>query len=101
MTVAAAQHVEGLRFASNRRSTIAKALGIIMVQYDLDNERAFAVLQRLSSHENRKLFDIAQNVLHSRGLPRGAGGSRRGLGALARAGPGASASDCVAPGCRW
>ena len=43
-----------------------------MVRYDLDDERAFAVLQRLSSHENRKLFDIAQDVIHSRGLPRGA-----------------------------
>jgi GAF domain-containing protein len=72
MAVASAQHVAGLRFATDRRSTIGKALGIIMVKYDLDDERAFAVLQRLSSHENRKLFDIAQDVIHSRGLPRAA-----------------------------
>ena len=69
MAVASAQHVEGLRFANDRRSTIGKALGIIMVRYDLDDERAFAVLQRLSSRENRKLFDIAQDVIHRRGLP--------------------------------
>jgi hypothetical protein len=35
---------------------ILSALGIIKVQYE---DRAFAMLQRLSSHENRKLFDIA------------------------------------------
>ena len=72
MAVASAQHVEGLRFANDRRSTIGKALGITMVRYDLDDERAFAVLQPLSSPENHKLFDIAQDVIHSRGLPRGA-----------------------------
>jgi hypothetical protein len=48
---------------------ILSALGIIKVQYE---DRAFAMLQRLSSHENRKLFDIAQDVVQSRGLPWGA-----------------------------
>ena len=41
-----------------------------MVTYDLDDERAFAVLQRVSSHGNRKLFDLAQEVIASRALPR-------------------------------
>jgi hypothetical protein len=48
---------------------ILSARGIILVQYD---DRAFAVVQRLSSHENRKLFDIAQDVIRSRGPPRSA-----------------------------
>lgn len=69
VAVAAAQQIEGLRFAVDRRATIGKALGIIMAKYDLDDERAFAVLHRLSSHENRKLYDIAQDVIASRGLP--------------------------------
>lgn len=67
-TVAAARQVEGLKFAMDRRTTIGKALGMIMVRYDLDDERAFAVLQRLSSHENRKLYEIAQEVVTGRGL---------------------------------
>lgn len=70
MAVAAAQQVEGLRFAVDRRTVIGKALGILMVTYDLDDERAFAVLQRVSSHENRKLFDVAQEVITLRTLPR-------------------------------
>lgn len=69
MSVAAAQQVEGLMFAVDRRATIGKALGIIMATYDVDEERAFAVLQRLSSHGNRKLFDVAQDVVATRSLP--------------------------------
>jgi GAF domain-containing protein len=69
MAVAAAQQVEGLRFAVDRRTTIGKALGIIMVTYDLNDDRAFTVLQRLSSHENRKLFNVAEDVVSSRSLP--------------------------------
>ena len=41
-----------------------------MVKCDLDDARAFVVLQRLSSHENRKLFHVAQAAAPSRGLPR-------------------------------
>jgi GAF domain-containing protein len=70
MAVAAAQQVEGLRYAVDRRTTIGKALGIIMVTFDLNDDRAFTVLQRLSSHENRKLFDVAQDVVSSGSLPR-------------------------------
>jgi GAF domain-containing protein len=69
LAVAAAQQVEGLRFAIDRRTVIGKALGILMVTYHLHDERAFAVLQRVSSHENRKLFDVAQEVVLTRGLP--------------------------------
>lgn len=69
-SVAAAQQVEGLMFANDRRATIGKALGIIMMTYGLDDERAFTVLQRLSSYENRKLFDVAQDVVSERALPR-------------------------------
>ena len=68
--VAAAQQVEGLRFANDRRATIGKALGILMMKYHMDDTRAFAVLQRLSSHQNRKLYDIAQEIVASRDLPR-------------------------------
>ncbi|MQW77841.1 GAF domain-containing protein [Nocardioides sp. dk4132] len=69
MAVASAQQIDGLRLANDRRTAIGKALGIIMVKYDLQDDLAFAVLQRLSSHENRKLFDIAQDVVAARGLP--------------------------------
>ncbi|WP_256841325.1 GAF and ANTAR domain-containing protein [Ornithinimicrobium cryptoxanthini] len=66
MAIAQAQQVEGLRFANDRRTTIGKALGIVMVTYDLDDAKAFDVLRRLSSHENRKLFDLAQDIINGR-----------------------------------
>jgi len=69
VAVAAAQEVQGLRFAVDRRTTIGKALGILMAKYDLDDDRAFDVLQRLSSHENRKLYDVSLGVVSLRGLP--------------------------------
>ena len=68
-TLASAQEIEGLQVAVDRRTVIGKALGIIMVKYDLDDERAFTVLKRLSSHENRKLYAVAEDVVATRGLP--------------------------------
>jgi GAF domain-containing protein len=73
VAVAAAQEVQDLKFAMDRRTTIGKALGIIMVKYDLDDDRAFTVLRRFSSHQNRKLYDIAQDVIRLRGLPAAGG----------------------------
>lgn len=67
--VAAAQRVEGLQFAVDRRTTIGMALGIIMAKYDLGDDQAFSVLRRNSSHETRPLDDVARDVVASRGLP--------------------------------
>jgi GAF domain-containing protein len=80
VAVAAAQQVDGLRLAADRRTTIGKALGIIMVRYRLDDDAAFSVLRRLSSHENRKLFDVAQEVVSSGRLPSKRGGTLGGGG---------------------
>ncbi|MDX6319707.1 MAG: hypothetical protein QOD35_3107 [Nocardioidaceae bacterium] len=41
-----------------------------MVTFDLNDDLAFTVLQRLSANENRKLFDVAQDVVSSGSLPR-------------------------------
>jgi len=66
--VAAAQEIDNLRTAIDRRTTIGKALGILMCRYELDDDQAMAVLRRLSSHHNRKLYDLAVEVTHSVGL---------------------------------
>nr|WP_269813618.1 ANTAR domain-containing protein [Ornithinimicrobium sediminis] len=52
LVVAAAQRIENLTIAVDGHTTIGKALGIIMVQFDLDDELAFAVLRRLSRDGN-------------------------------------------------
>jgi GAF domain-containing protein len=69
VAVSSARQIEGLTIAVDRRTTIGKAVGMIMERFDLSDDRAFAVLRRLSSHENRKLYDIAAQVVATRRLP--------------------------------
>jgi transcriptional regulator with GAF, ATPase, and Fis domain len=68
VAVASAQEIEGLKAAMDRRTTIGKALGMIMERYDIDDARAFEVLKRVSSHSNRKLYDIAVELVTTRKL---------------------------------
>ena len=78
VAVAAAQEVENLKVAVDRRTVIGKALGITMVRYGLDDDHALAVLQRLSSHQNRKLYDIALDVIEELGPPSSQRGKQLG-----------------------
>jgi len=41
-----------------------------MERFDLDDERAFEVLRRYSQDNNRKLRDVAQELVDTRKLPR-------------------------------
>jgi GAF domain-containing protein len=68
VAVAAAQQIDSLKIAVDRRTTIGKALGILMERYDLDDEHAFSVLRRLSSEENRKVYDLAEELVTTRNL---------------------------------
>ena len=56
VAVAAVEDIEGLKIAVGSRTVIGQATGMVMVQYGLTDGRAFDVLKRLSSHENRKLL---------------------------------------------
>jgi GAF domain-containing protein len=69
VAVAAAQEIATLKVAVDRRTTIGKALGILMVRYELDDDQAMAVLRRLSSHRNRKLYDLALDIVRELRLP--------------------------------
>jgi GAF domain-containing protein len=68
VAVAAAQQIDSLKVAVDRRTTIGKALGILMERYDLDDDQAFSVVRRLSSDENRKVFDLAEELVTTRHL---------------------------------
>jgi GAF domain-containing protein len=86
----AAQTVEGLQAAMASRHTIGVAQGILMERYDLDAARSFEFLRRLSNGQNRKLRDVAADIVELRNLhgpdlagqmpsaPRGEEGGRRG-----------------------
>ncbi|MGY1741304.1 MULTISPECIES: GAF and ANTAR domain-containing protein [unclassified Blastococcus] len=65
---------EDLERALDARDLIGQAKGILMERYGLTGQRAFQVLVRLSNESNRKLRDIALEVVRT---PRPASAARR------------------------
>ena len=70
VAMAAAQQAETLGIAMDARTVIGQAQGILMERYDIDAERAFAVLKRISSTSNVKLHEIAERLVVERTLPK-------------------------------
>ena len=64
-----AEEVAQLREAlvSNRR--IGMAMGILMRDRNVDEHEAFAVLRRISQNSNRKLHDVAEDVIYQLRTP--------------------------------
>jgi GAF domain-containing protein len=58
-----AREVDDLHQALRTRELIGQAVGMLMVQYRLDPDAAFAFLARTSSHSNTKLRDIAAQMV--------------------------------------
>ena len=58
-----------LRRALQSNRATGTAVGIVMARYDLDSERAFQVLVRASQQNNRKLTDIAEELMRTGVLP--------------------------------
>lgn len=71
------RQVATLGEAVEHRTSIGIALGMIMERLELDNERAFAYLRTCSQAQNRKLYDLAVEIVETRELP----GSQETLGA--------------------
>lgn len=68
--------VEHMGRAMDTRNLIGQATGMLMERYGLSGTQAFAVLTRHSQAQNRKLRDIAQELVDSRLI--GVGGSGSG-----------------------
>jgi hypothetical protein len=64
--MAIAQDHEGLTKALDSRKLIGQAQGILMERFDLDDNRAFEFLTRLSQERNTKLRPIAQWIVTNR-----------------------------------
>jgi AmiR/NasT family two-component response regulator len=62
--------MENLAAAVDARKLVGQAMGILMERFDLDGDRAFAILKRYSQDTNTKLRDVAQTLIDSRKLPR-------------------------------
>lgn len=56
-----------LRSALSTRDRIGQAKGIIMERYKVDDIQAFEMMRRLSQDSNKKLTEIAQQVIDTRG----------------------------------
>lgn len=69
IAISAAQQQEHLRSAVDSRDLIGQAKGVLMERYKLTGGDAFAVLVRASSHTNRKLVDIAEELSNTGVIP--------------------------------
>jgi GAF domain-containing protein len=65
-TVRREAHLEA---AVDARKLVGQAMGILMERFDLDADRAFAVLRRYSQDTNTKLRDVAIQLIENRKLP--------------------------------
>jgi GAF domain-containing protein len=63
---AAAERAEGLATALETRTTIAQAQGILMQKFDIGADAAFQFLKRISQHENKRLFSVAEAIIVQR-----------------------------------
>ena len=69
VALAAAQEVEQLEKALSGRTVIGQATGILMERFDLDPDRAFSVLSRMSQQKNVKLRILAEQIVTTRTVP--------------------------------
>jgi GAF domain-containing protein len=69
VAIARARNDASMAQAIDARKLVGQAMGILMERYDLDSDRAFEVLKRYSQHNNRKLRDVAQELIGTRKLP--------------------------------
>jgi GAF domain-containing protein len=58
-----AQTIDHLTKALESRKVIGQALGLVMAEYGIDEDAAFAFLRRASSHSNVKLRDVAARIV--------------------------------------
>jgi GAF domain-containing protein len=59
-----AQQRETFNAGLQSRKVIGQAIGILMERYQINEDRAFAFLVRASSHGNRKLREVAQELVN-------------------------------------
>lgn len=67
--LSSARLVSGLETAIGTRHAIGMAQGILIERYGLSVDQSFAFLQRLSQNLNRKLRDVAHEIVETRTVP--------------------------------
>ena len=69
VALANARQEASLWQAIDARRLVGQAQGILMERFDIDADKAFAVLRRYSQDNNLKLRDVAQRLIETRKLP--------------------------------
>jgi GAF domain-containing protein len=69
VAVASARQEETMAQAVDARKLVGQAMGILMERFDVNGDRAFAILKRYSQDTNTKLRDVAQQLIDTRKLP--------------------------------
>lgn len=67
--LAAARLREGLQNALDMRTIIGQAQGVLMERFGVDADRAFSILRRYSQDGNRKLTEVARDLVDTLELP--------------------------------
>lgn len=69
IAIGTARNEHNLWQAADGRKIIGQAQGILMERYNLDADKAFAVLVRYSQDTNTKLREVAERLIDTRALP--------------------------------
>ena len=69
MVLTSGREIDQLATALHSRTVIGQATGLVMGRFDVDASQAFDYLRRASSHSNRKLVDIASEMVRTGRLP--------------------------------
>ena len=69
VALASARHEQSMAQAVDARKLVGQAMGILMERFDVDGDRAFAILKRYSQDTNTKLRDVAQQLIDTRKRP--------------------------------
>lgn len=65
----AERQIDQLGTAVHTRTSIGQAQGVLMERLELNADQAFDFLRRLSSVSNRKLADVAEEIVRTRDVP--------------------------------
>jgi len=69
VALAVTRAIESRDLAIARRTVIGQAEGILMERFALDADQAFNVLRRISQDSQRKLYDVAADLVRTGQLP--------------------------------
>ena len=69
VALAASREVDSRELAIVNRTVIGQAEGILMERYDLDADKAFSVLKRVSQDTQTKLAVVAAELVRTRRIP--------------------------------